>query len=358
MGTTDTLIINRILGTAAERKASDLHFSAGNYPALRVNGKLVNLDNEEVVTPDFIEQLLGFFLDDKILADLKEKKGATIIYEWMNQLRLKIKVFYQKGIPVLSIHLIPEMVPELSTLGLPHNIDKIANLAKGLVIIGGTFGSGRSTTTAALLNHINNQRSENIVTIENPLEFLLANNKSIVSQREVGKDVGSVATALQQALDQDIDVLMVSGVETHEEWNLILKHTEAGRLVFVMMTTETSTLALERIINSYPASERNWARELLVNNLEAVLIQRLLPRVGGGLAMASELLLMNQAVAGSIKEDKLYQLFSILQSNRDLGMLALDISLVELVRTGEVAKEDALPEAIDKVNFANNLKKF
>jgi len=358
MGTTDTLIINRILGTAAERKASDLHFTAGNYPSLRINGKLVNLDNEEVVTPDFIEQLLGFFFAEDALAKLKEKKDATIIYEWMNQLRLKIKVFYQKGIPVLAIHLISEMVPDLNTLGLPHDIEKVANLSKGLVIIGGTFGSGRSTTTAALLNHINNTRSENIVTIESPLEFLLANNKSIISQREVGKDVNTVAIALEQALDQDIDVLMVSRVETHEEWNLILKHTEAGRLVFVIMTTETSTLALERIINSYPTSERSWTRELLVNNLEVVLIQRLLPRVGGGLAMAVELLLINQAVAGSIKEDKLYQLFSILQSNRELGMLALDVSLVELVRTGEVAKEDALPEVIDKVNFENSLKKF
>lgn len=358
MGTTDTLIINRILGTAAERKASDLHFSAGNYPSLRINGKLVNLDNEEVVTPDFIEQLLTFFFSDELLVELKDKKDATIIYEWMNQLRLKIKVFYQKGIPVLSIHLIPDMVPDLNTLGLPHNIEKIANLTKGLVIVGGTFGSGRSTTTAALLNYINNTRSENIVTIEKPLEFLLANNKSIISQREVGKDVNSVKEALEQSLDQDIDVMMVSGVSDYEEWNLILKHTEAGRLVFVVMTTETSTLALERIINCYPESERGWIRELLVNNLEAVLIQRLLPRVGGGLAMAAELLLMNQAVAGSIKEDKLYQIFSILQSNRELGMFALDVSLVELVRTGEVAKEDALPEVIDKVNFENSLKKF
>ncbi len=358
MGTTDTLIINRILGTAAERKASDLHFSAGNYPSLRVNGKLVNLDNEEVVTPTFIEELLGFFFAEEALAELKEKKDATMIYEWMNQLRLKIKVFYQKGIPVLSIHLIPEMVPELSTLGLPHNIEKIANLTKGLVLIGGTFGSGRSTTTASLINYINSTRSENIVTIEKPLEFLLANNKSIISQREVGKDVNSVKEALEQALDQDIDILMVSGVTSHEEWSLILKHSEAGRLVFVIMTTETSTLALERIVNCYPESERSWIRELLVNNLEAALIQRLLPRVGGGLAMAAELLLMNAAVAGSIKEDKLYQIFSILQSNRDLGMFALDISLLELVRTGEVAKEDALPEVIDKVNFENSLKKF
>jgi len=358
MGTTDTLIINRILGAAAERKASDLHFAAGNYPTLRVNGKLINLDNEEVVTPDFIEQLLVFFFADEALSLLKENKNATIIYEWLNQMRLKIKVFYQKGIPSLAIHLIPEMIPELNALGLPHNIEKIANLTKGLVIIGGTFGSGRSTTTAALLNYINNQRSENIVTIENPLEFLLANNKSIISQREVGKDVNSVEDALQQALDQDIDVVMVNQADTYEEWNLILKHAEAGRLVFVMMTTETSTLALERIINCFPDNERDWARELLVNNLEAVLIQRLLPRVGGGLAMAVELLLMNQAVAGSIKEDKLYQLFSILQSNRELGMLALDVSLIELVRTGEVAKEDALPEVIDKVNFENSLKKF
>ncbi len=115
---------------------------------------------------------------------------------------------------------------------------------------------------------------------------------------------------------------------------------------------------MERIINSWPVNKRNWARELLVNNLEAILIQRLLPRVGGGLAMANELLLMSQAVAGSIKEDKLYQIFGILQSNREIGMIALDISLVELVRVGEVAKEDALPEVIDKVNFENNLKKF
>jgi twitching motility protein PilT len=358
MGTTDTLIINRILGAAAERKASDLHFSAGNYPSLRVDGKLINLDNEEVVTPDFIQQLLTFFLSENQFKDLQVKKHSTIIYEWMNQLRLKIKIFYQKGLPVLSIHLIPEIIPELNTLGLPHNIDKLTGLSKGLVLVGGTFGSGRSTTMAALLNFINSQRSENIVTIESPIEFLLANNKSIISQREVGKDVDSVEDALKQALDQDIDVLLVSNVETYEEWDLVLRHAEAGRLVFVIMTAETSTLALERIISVYPSNKRDWIRELIVNNLEAVLVQRLLPRVGGGLAMAVELLLINQAVAGSIKEDKLYQIFSILQSNREVGMLALDISLLELVRTGEVAKEDALPEVIDKVNFENNLKKF
>lgn len=358
MGTTDTLIINRILGAAAERKASDIHFSAGNYPTLRINGKLVNLENEEVVTPDFIKQLLSFFVPEDKHGELEANKEITVIHEWMNQLRFKVRVFYQKGLPVLSAHLIPEMVPELSSLGLPQGVLKLAELKKGLVIVGGTFGSGRSTTVAALINQINNSRGENIVTMEKPLEFLLVNNKSIISQREIGKDVASIADGLNQAIDQDINVLMVSSVNSVEEWELILKHTEAGRLVIVIMTAETSTLALERIISAYPSGKRSWIRELLANNLEAILIQRLLPRVGGGLAMASELLLMNQAVAGSIKEDKLYQIFSILQSNRDSGMIALDSSLLELVRTGEVAKEDALPEVIDKVNFANALKKF
>jgi len=358
MGTTDTLIINRILGTAAERKASDLHFSAGNYPTLRINNKLVNLDNEEVVTPDFIEQLLVFFLSDTAQVELKEKKQITSIYEWMNQLRLKVKIFYQKDLPVVSAHLIPEVIPELSSLGLPQGVASILKLKKGLVIIGGTFGSGRTTTAAALINTINNERGENIATIEKPIEFLLTNNKSMIAQQEVGRDVDSVLVGLKQFIDQDVDILLVGEINSAEEWDLIFNHTEAGRLVVVIMTTESSTLALERIINSYPDDRQSWARELLANNLEAVLIQRLLPRVGGGLAIAAELLTVNQAVAGSIRENKLYQIFSILQSNRDAGMVALDSFLLELVRTGEVTKEDALPEVIDKVNFANGLKKF
>ncbi|MFW0838078.1 MAG: type IV pilus twitching motility protein PilT [Candidatus Komeilibacteria bacterium] len=358
MATTDTLIINRILGAAAERRASDLHLSAGNYPVMRINDELVPLEGEEVITPDFVQQLVEFFIPEDKREEFNKNKEILLIHEWMNQLRLKVAIFYQKNLPVVAIHIIPEVVPELRSLGLPQGVDNLINSKKGLLLIGGTFGSGRSTTAAVLLNTINAQRKERILTIEEPIEFLLANNQSMIAQQEVGKDIVSRRDGLAQAMNQDIDVLFVSEVSDWEEWELVLKHAEAGRLVLVVMTAESSTLALERIINAYPEDKQNWARELLANHLEAVLIQRLLPRVGGGLAMASELLFNNQAVAGSIKENKLYQIFSILQSNRDMGMLALDQSLLELVRTGEVAKEDALPEVIDKVNFNNSLKKF
>jgi len=358
MATTDTLIINRLLSTAAERKASDMHFVAGSYPALRTSGKLTMLEDEEISTPDFIKQMIDFLLSETEQEQLQKDKQITTVYEWLNQMRLKVKIFFQKGMPVISLHLIPEMIPELSSLGLPQGVVNIVNLKKGIVLIGGSFGSGRSTTAAAILNEINNQRSEKILTIEDNIEFILVNNKSIISQQAVGKDVTTVLGGLKQALDQDFNVLLVNGLTTHEEWSLVMRHAEAGLLFLVIMTTETTTLALERIISSYPDDKGDWIRELLANNLESALIQRLLPRVGGGLALACELMLMDQAIASSIKENKLYQIFSILQSNRDNGMLALDNSLIDLVRTGEVTKGDALPEVIDKVNFENSLKKF
>lgn len=356
MSAIETLLINKILNLAAERRASDLHLTVGNYPVLRIDGKLVTLTNETVLTPDFLWGMANSFLSEADKKLLELQREIVTVYSWANRTRFRARVFFQKGYVALSLRLIPQLIRSPKDLGLPDAILQAITQEKGLIIISGPFASGRTSTVASLLETLNRNKGLHIQTLEKPIEYLLANNQSIIEQREIGKDTVSFKQGLLDILDEDVDVVVLSSVNEDGLEELLLEAAESGKLIIAIMDADTVISALERFISNIEVSRREWGQIVLAQVLLAIVVQRLLPRIGGGLRLACEVLTSTSAVQAIIKDNRLPQLNSILQTSREEGMLNLDKALLELVRLGEVNANDASEQAIDKEAFKRNFR--
>lgn len=356
MSATETLLINKILNLAAERRASDVHLTVGNYPVLRIDGKLVTLTNESVLTPDFLWGMADSFLSEPDKKLLEAQRELVTVYSWANRARFRARIFFQKGYVALSLRLIPQLIRSPKDLGLPEAVLQAISQEKGLIIISGPFGSGRTSTVASLLETLNRNKGLHIQTLEKPIEYLLANNQSIIEQREIGKDTASFRQGLLDILDEDVDVVVLSAMNEEGLEELLLEAAESGKLIIAIMDADTVISVLERFISNIDASRREWGQAVLAQVLLAVVVQRLLPRIGGGLRLACEVLTSTSAVQSIIKDNRFSQLNSILQTSREEGMLNLDKALLELVRLGEVNANDAAEQAIDKEAFKRNFK--
>ncbi len=348
--TNETIIIDRILTTAAEYKASDCHLVAGNPPILRVDGKLVALQGEAIITPDFLDRLAETLLDDVQRKTLADQKEVVISTTWGNRARYKVSFIHQRGAVAASLRFIPATMKTIEELGLPKVVAELINVQTGLVLITGPFGSGRTATAAALLNAINQSRAAHIVTVEKPIEYLFVNNQSIIEQREVGRDTTSFKQALETASREDVDVIFVSEMESPDVIDAVLSAAESSRLVISTMSTDSITRTLEKIITSFPEDQTQRIRVQLASTIQAVVSQRLLPRVGGGRIAVAEVLMPTPPIRAVIRDGALYQLTNILQTSRDAGMISLDRALAELVKTGEILIDDALAHAVDRSN--------
>lgn len=357
METGEKIVLDKILSTGAEYKASDFHLSVGNPPILRVDGKLVPLVNEPVVTPDFMKSIVDSILDESQKKTLNEQKEIVLAYTMPNKSRFKISLFFQKGYLAASLRLINQKIKSIKELGLPGIIEEFTRLEKGLVIVTGPFGSGRTSTLAALINEINRTRAEHIITIEKPIEYVYTNNKSIIEQREVGKDTNSFSQALNTASHEDVDVIYVSEMETAEVAEAALNAAESSRLVITAMNTDSVLRTIEKIIAFFPEEREEQARIQLAGVIAGIVSQRLLPRVGGGRIAVAEIMIPNEAVRAVIREGAVYQINNILQTSREEGMIPLDHSLAELVKTGEILMDEALANAHDKQNFKTMVKR-
>lgn len=356
MSTTETLLINKILNLAAERRASDVHLTVGNYPVLRIDGKLITLTTETMLTPDFLWSMADSFLNEEDKKILESQRELVTVYSWANRARFRARVFFQKGYVAISLRIIPQLIRSPKDLGLPEAVLQAITQEKGLIIISGPFGSGRTSTVASLLETLNRNKGLHIQTLEKPIEYLLANNQSIIEQREVPKDTISFKQGLLDVLDEDVDVVVISELSEDGVEELILQAAESGKLVIAIMDANTVISALERFVSNIEAGRRLWGQTTLAQVLLAVVVQRLLPRVGGGLRLACEILTSTSAVQAIIKENRLSQLNSILQTSREEGMLNLDKALLELVRLGEVSADSAIEQAIDKEAFKRNFR--
>ena len=352
----DTLLINNILNAASERKATDVHLIAGSNPVIRVDGRLVTLTKEQVLTPDHLLNIANLFLSKEDLDRLSKEKEIVTIYNWANRSRFRAKVFYQKGYLAISLRLIPAFIRSPKDLGVPSVITQLLSKDKGLIIVAGPYGSGRSATVAGLLETLNQNKGVHIQTLENPIEYLFSNNQSIVEQRQVGRDTASFIKVLRDIFDEDVDVVCVSSMQEEGIQEVVLELAESGKLMIVVMDTDSVISTLEEFIVNLSASKRDWGQSLLSEVLLGILVQRLLPRIGGGLTLATEVLTMTSAVGASIKEDRLYQLNSIMQTSRDEGMMNLDKSLEELVNVGEITSEDASKYALVTKAFKQNYR--
>jgi twitching motility protein PilT len=347
----DTLIINDILNAAAERKASDVHLIAGNSPVIRVDGRLTTLVDQPILTGDILSSLAESFLSKENFDRLSKEKEVVTIYNWADRNRYRAKVFYQKGFLAISLRLIAPFIRAPKDLGVPATILQLLNREKGLIIITGPFGSGRTATAVSLVETLNQNKGMHIQTLERPIEHLFSNNQSIIEQRGVGADVNSFVAGLKNMLDEDIDVVFIDSIHEDGAEKLILELAESGKLLIVIMGSDSVASALDKFISDLPSDKKDWGRDTLADVLLGAMAQRLIPRVGGGLTMASEVLVNNSAVRSSIRDDKLSQLSSIMQTSKEDGMSSLDKALAELVRVGEISIEDAKNQAVDSQNF-------
>lgn len=356
LDTSQEQAVARILTSVAELKATDLHLTVGNPPILRVEGRLKPLNDEQLMTPEVLAALVDGLLNDEQKAQLQKHKDVTLSYTFQDRIRFRMNVYYQKGFPSISLRFIPDQIPDLESLGLPSAVSDFTKLQKGLVLLVGPFGSGKTTTIASILQKINVERGAHIVTVENPIEYIFVNNQSIVEQREVGRDAESMLSALELADREDVDIIFVSGMKTPEVIQKTIELSASDRLIFASYSADSIVHGFENIIASYPLEKRARAQRMLSEVIQGVLGQRLIPRVGGGLVVVPELLIPTTPARALIREGAFSQLTTIMQTSRDQGMVSLDTVLSDYVKNGVVSPEDALAYASDKEHFGSVMR--
>ena len=339
--------IKKLLDLAIEKKASDLHLVVGVRPTLRIDGKLTPINEEPVLTAEHCTQLINDLMTDEQKQRLMARKEIDFSFGYQNQVRFRVNVFYQRGFPSASLRLLPLKIRTISELNLPPVLEKFTQSSQGLVIVTGPTGHGKSTTLAALVEHINQTRAEHIITIEDPIEYVFQHKKSIIEQREVYSDTHSFAYALRSALREDPNVLLVGEMRDLETIEAGLTIAETGHLVFTTLHANNAAETADRIVDIFPPHQQRQVRLQLANVLLGVISQRLLPRINGGLIPAVEIMLANSAVKNVIREGKTHMLPNIISTSLEEGMINLDRVLADLVSRGEVKIEDALRWAQD-----------
>ncbi|NCN07607.1 PilT/PilU family type 4a pilus ATPase [Candidatus Falkowbacteria bacterium] len=342
------LTIKNILTDAVKRGASDLHFSVGNNPILRIDDHLVYLEDQEVVTQDFMQGLVDFLLTKEKKEKLLVNKEIVLAYNFDNNLRFKVNIFYQRGFLSVSLRHIPYQVPTLESLKLNSILSNLVKNKNGLILVSGPFGSGRSTTIAALIEEINRSRKEYIITIEDPIEYIFTNNKSIIEQREVGIDTNSFAEALKYFEEEDGDILFLEEINKSEVIPAVLEIARGSSLVFSAISADSSTNAIARILDMFPAYDQERIRDLLATALRAVICQKIIPKIGGGVAVVQEVLVMNEAVKSMIINGNIAGLNNLIQTSRNEGMVSFNYGLAKLVKSSKITREDALDNTTDR----------
>lgn len=347
--------LNEILIQTVNMYGSDLHLAVGIPPVVRVNGELVRLSMPALMPSD-IEEMVFPLLQPKQREQLENNKELDFSYSIPGVSRFRGNIMWQRGSLGVNFRVVPMQIPGLDELGLPETVKNLAMLPRGLVLVTGPTGSGKSTTLAALINTINEQRSVNILTVEDPIEYLHSHKKSIVKQREVGSDTHSFAVALRHALRHDPDVILIGEMRDTESIAIALTAAETGHLVLSTLHTQTAALAVHRIVDVFPEGMRSQIRQQLADSLQGVLAQQLIPRKDGrGRVAAVELLLTNPAVRNLIREAKEHQLYSVMQTGRGAGMQTMDQALAELCLSGVITRENALERSVDKVELQRAL---
>lgn len=358
MSITETSLLQKLLTSLGGGQVSDLHLRAGSPPVVRQDGELQVLSDEPIVTPDFLDAALQLLLTTEAREVLDHQRQITVGFTYANRLRLRVGVFYQRGIPEIAIRFISTSVRTLAELGLPPVFERMAiTVRQGLVLIGGPFGSGRTTTIASFLQTINRSRTAHVVSIEEPIEYELNSAQSIIDQREIGTDVLSWEEALANLLAEDIDVLALGRLPSPAVAETAVNQALAGRLVIAGLEAESAPRAVEQLVATAVSANQEAFRQALADALQLVSVQRLVPRVGGGRLLVSEVLVATPAVRAVIREGKFYQLRTLMQTSRDEGMTSFDHALAQLVKTGEVMHEVATRYVQDSEVFESLVRR-
>ena len=348
--------LNKVLQKVIDLGGSDLHLTVGAPPVIRVDGELVfqkelgNLNNETV------KEVIYGLLTEKQVKILEEEKEFDFSFAYSDLARFRVNAFHQRGYLASVMRLIPLSVPTVEELNLPRTLYQFCELPQGLVLVPGPAGQGKSTTIAALINHINEVDSSHIITIEDPIEYLYPHKKSIVDQREMNLDTRSWPIALRSALREDPDVVLVGEMRDPETIATTITIAETGHLVFASLHTNSAAQSIDRIIDVFPEFQQSQIRVQLASILQGVISQRLIPAIGGGRVPAVELMLPTQAVRSVIREGKTHQLDNIISTSFDLGMISLERSLGDLVKIGKVEASAAKAHTIKPEELTRYLR--
>ncbi|MBU0505604.1 MAG: PilT/PilU family type 4a pilus ATPase [bacterium] len=338
-----------------DNKASDIHMSVSSPPVLRIDGEMQPIEGEAVLTNDVLDRVLREIMPERNLTEFNDCSDTDFAYELEGVGRFRANIFAdRKGIGAV-FRIIPEEIITAEQLSLSEHILKLCTLPKGLVLVTGPTGSGKSTTLAAMVDHINKMRSDHILTIEDPIEFTHPNYKCLVNQREVHNHTESFSRALRAALRQDPDIVLVGEMRDLETTRIAIETAETGHLVFGTLHTTTAATTVDRLINQFPVEEQPQIRMMLSETLKGVIAQNLLKKIGGGRVAALEVLIMTHAIAANIRDGKTHQLESLMQMNRANGCILLNASLQELVKNKVVEPKDAYFKCVDKEDL---IKKF
>ncbi len=343
--------ITDILRIAAEKGASDVILTVGLPPQFKIHGVYGGLDFAELSATD-TRKLMYSMMNEKQQRYFEEKRELDFSFALGDKARFRVNTFMQKSNVGGVMRLIPTTIKSVGDLGLPPNVVEVANAPRGLVLVTGPTGSGKSTTLAAMIDYINTNFSRHIVTVEEPIEFVHNNKKSIITQREVPEHTPSFPTGLKAALREDADIVLVGEMRDYETIKAAVTAAETGHLVMGTLHTNSAPESIDRIVDVFPEEQQEQIRVQLANNLVAVMTQQLLPRIDGGRILAYELLIANPAVRALIREGKTYQITSVMQTGMREGMVTMDAYLAGLFRKRLISHDIGMERAVDSKEFA------
>ncbi len=348
--------IKSLLTLAIDNKASDLHLYSNNTPKLRVNGELVEVAGFEKIRVEEMEEMIVSVLTDGQKALLAKNKEIDFSLAVENG-RFRVNCYMQSGRLAMALRVVTMDIPDFETLGLPEIMSQLATNKQGFILVTGPTGHGKSTTVASLLNKINKNQSSHIVTVEDPIEYVIKPARSAVSQRELGEDTNSFSMALRSCLRQDPNVVFVGEMRDLDTISAAITISETGHLVFSTLHTNSASQTVDRIVDVFPEGGKQQIRVQLADVLTAILSQRLVPTKEGKRVPAVELLIVTPAVRNIIREGKTFMIDNVIQTGIDLGMLSLEMSLARLVKTGVISEEVAMSYALRPSELQSSLRR-
>jgi len=345
------LKIENMLEYVVKQDASDLHLTVGVAPTIRVDGALKPIPDMPVLTSSEVEHLIFSVADDVQKDILLKDKEVDFSFAFGDVARFRANAYHQKGNLGLALRLIPTKIRTLEELGMPKVMNNFTEIPRGLVLVTGPTGSGKSTTLAAMVEKINREKAVHIITVEDPIEYTHEHEKALIEQREVHYDTRSFAAALRSVLREDPDVVLIGEMRDLETIAAAITIAETGHLVFATLHTNNAAQSVDRMVDVFPPHQQQQIRVQLSNILMAIVAQRLIPAIGGGRIAASEVMVANSAVRNIIREGKTHQLDAVIQTSAEEGMQTMDRTLAHLVKSGKITIEEAKGYAIDLKEF-------
>lgn len=334
-------MLKDLIDTVIKQRGSDLHFSTGKSPTIRVDGDLLPLVNKQPLSKEDTMGILGVLVSEKKMEIFERDKELDFSYQYSNGNRFRGNAFVQQGHIGVVLRLIPNHIPTLQELNLPPILETFARKKQGFFLVVGPVGQGKTTTLASMVELINQERAEHIITIENPVEYIYEQKKSIIDQREVGIDTASFNSALLGTFRQDVDVILVGEMRGRDTISAAVTAAETGHLVFSTLHTNNAAQTIDRIIDAFPAEQQDQIRVQLAGSLLGIFSQRLIPRISGGMIPAYELLINNTAVQNLIRDGRTHEIHNVIETGSEHGMIDMNRSLAELVQKGEITVESA-----------------